>query len=577
MKPIFPLFIAVAILTGGSLHAEAPIPEAIAPETDESVDRSAADAGLPAVELTPKLLYQFLLAEIAGQRGQFANSAELYLDIAKQTRDPRIARRAAEIAAHGRRMDVAMQATQLWLDIEPGSIQARLALINLLLAQGRYAELKTVLAALLSAEPQQIGQNLLRLNRLFARVEDRQAVRDMIDTVSAPYLQLPEAHYARAMAAFEAKDRAAAQDAIRQALRLKPDWEAAALLHAQMIEKSAAFVVLEEFIAANPLAREARLAYARALVGDKRYAEGRRQFGILLQQGASSPERSSDLLFAVAVLSLQLGDEVDAAAHLRRLAELGPTEADKAHFYLGQIATDSKRWDEALRWFGMVGPGEHYLSARLQAGSLLARQGKLDQARQHLVASEVANPRERVQLLIGESQLLREAGRIADAHAVLAAGLAQQPDQPELLYEIALIAEKLGSMDEVESRLRRLIELKPDHAHAYNALGYSFADRNMRLPEALALIERALQLTPNDPLILDSKGWALFRMGQFQAALEILGTAYGMRTDPEIAAHLGEVLWSLGRQGEARQIWDKARKDHPANETLTETIKRLAP
>ncbi|MDP1957723.1 MAG: tetratricopeptide repeat protein, partial [Rhodocyclaceae bacterium] len=312
-------------------------------------------------------------------------------------------------------------------------------------------------------------------------------------------------------------------------------------------------------------------------VGDKRYAEGRRQFGILLQQSESDPARSGDVLFAVAVLSMQLDDKADAEIHLRKLAEIGHVEADKAHFYLGQLAAENKRPDEALQWFGKVGRGEHYLSARLQAANLLVKQGKLEEARRFLASSDATNPQERAQLLIGEAQLLREAGQIADAHAVLARGLAQQPDQPELLYETAMVAEKLNRIDELERHLRRLIELKPDHAHAYNALGYTLADRNVRLAEALALIERALQLAPNDPLILDSKGWALFRMGDRQAALEVLGTAYGMRADPEIAAHLGEVLWSLGRHDEARQTWEKARREHPANETLTETIKRLAP
>lgn len=577
MKPIFPLLILTALLASGSLRAEAPAPVVPAAEIDAAVDpEDAIVAGLPNVELTPRLLYQFLLAEIAGQRGQFIDSAGLYLDMAKRTRDPRLARRATEIAAHGRSMEMAHEGAQLWLDIEPASLQAHLANINVLVALNRYAELEAATAALLALAPQHIGQNLLRLNRLLARGQDRKAVRDLIVAVTAPHLQLPEAHFVRAVAAFDARDLPGAREAIRQALKRKPDWEAAALLLAQMSEKNEAFAVLEEFIAANPQAREVRLTYARALVGDKRYADGRRQFGVLLEQ-VGDPAKSGDVLFAVAVLSLQLNDKADAETHLRKLAAIGHAEADKAHFYLGQLAADSNRWDEALQWLGKVGRGEQYLSARLQAANVLVKQGKLEEARQHLAASEVANLRERAQLLIGEVQILREAGRLTDAYAVMEAALAGQPDQPELLYEAAMVAEKLGRYAEVERRLRRLIELKPDHAHAHNALGYSFADRNVNLAEALALIERALQLAPNDPLILDSKGWALFRMSDKQAALDVLSTAFRMRADPEIAAHLGEVLWSLGRQDEARQTWEKARAEHPDNEVLTETIKRLAP
>lgn len=573
MKPILPLFVVVALLAGSGLHAQD-----TQLDQDEAVEQEQSVVRLPAIDLTPKLLYGFLLAEIAVQRGQLADSAALYLDLARETRDPRIARRATEIALHGRYLDAALAAARIWVEADPASVQARQALIGLLAAQGRHDELKTEVATLLAAEPQQLGQNLAHLNRLFARGGDRKAVRDLVDTLTAPYLQLPEAHFARAVAAFEARDLPPAREAIQHALDLKPDWEAAALFRIQLIENHAeAMTALAGFIAAHPQAREARLAYARALATDKRYTEARREFNVLLEQTAGDPAKNGDVIFAVAVLSLQLNDTQEAEKQLRRLVEMGHVESDKARFYLGQIAEDGKRWDEALKWFGEVGHSEHYLPARLHAANVLARQGRIDEARRHLADSDAGSPRERVQLLLGEAQILREVGRNTDAHAVLAAALERQPDQPELLYEVALLAEKLGRVDELESRLRRLIEIKPDHAHALNALGYSLADRNIRLPEARNLIERALELAPNDPFILDSQGWVLFRQGETQAALDALNQAFGIRPDPEIAAHLGEVLWSLGRKDEARQTWDKARKDNPANEALAETVKRLQP
>jgi tetratricopeptide (TPR) repeat protein len=597
MKPLLPLLV-VSLLAGCGLNVQEVRPDrdAVAdgsvrrpPEPvarPEAAERSGqaeqADApeesivGLPAVDLSPKLLYQFLLAEIAAQRGQLGSAAELFRDLARDTRDPRIARRATEMALHGRRMETALQAARIWLEIEPASAQARQTLVSLLAAQGGYAELKTELGTLLAAEPSQLAAQLMRLNRLLARGGDRQAVRELVDQITAPYLHLPEAHYARAQAAFEARDAAAAQRAIQRALEMKPDWETAALLRVQMIENRAeAMAELGAFVAAQPRAREARMVYARALVSDKRYEEARRQFGKLLEQDGGRPERNGDAIFAIAVLSLQLEDNATAERYLRQLLEIGHAEADKARYHLGQIAEDGKRWEEALQWFGQVGRGEHYLNARLHAANVMAKQGRLDQGRRHLAETEVATPRERVQLLIGEAQILREAGRLADAHAVLADGLSRQIDQPELLYEIALLADKLGRPDELEARLRRLIEVRPDHAHAYNALGYALAERNERLGEARALIERALELAPDDPFILDSKGWVLFRQGEATAALEVLSFALGIRADPEIAAHLGEVLWSLGRKDEARETWEKARRAHPANAVLAETIKRL--
>lgn len=574
---LIPALVAAAFLASGSLRADEAAQEKVGGENEP--DASAAP--LPVVALTPKLLYQFLLAEIAGQRGQLSSAAEVYRELAIETRDPRIARRATELSLHGRRMDFALQSAQLWFEIDPSSAQARQTVISLLAAQGRHEELKKIVAAMLAAEPQQIGQNLMYLNRLFSRSSDRAAVRGLIEALTTPYLNLPEAHYARALAAFEARDLSAARSAIQHALEMRPAWEAAALLRFQLIEnRTEAADSLGSFVAANPQSREARLAHARALVGEKRYAEARREFNHLIEQattGKDSAVSSADLIFAAAVLSIQLDEPAQAEKQLRRLIDVGYAEADKVRFYLGQITEDGKRWDEALQWFGGIAPGEYYLRARQHAAALLAKQGKLDEARRQLAGAEAANPSERAQLLIGEAQLLREAGKLADAHAVLEAGLTKQPDQPDLLYEIALVAERMGRPDELERRLRRLIELKPDHAHAFNALGYSLADRNERLPEARKLIERALELSPNDPFILDSKGWVQFRQGEPKAALETLNAAFNLRADPEIAAHLGEVLWVLGRQSEAKATLDKALRENPANEALTETIKRLKP
>lgn len=573
MKPILPFLCALPLFMAGSgLHAAEPAPASDPAESSEST------ANLPKLDLTPKLLYQFLLAEIAGQRGQVNQSALLYRELARETRDPRVARRATEMALHGRQPEIALEAARLWQTIEPESAQARQTLIRLLAALGRQADLAREVAALLAAEPQHIAQNLSHLNRLFARINDRTVARNIIETVTTPYLDLPEAHYTRAIAAYETQDLSTARQLIERVLSLKPDWETAALFQFQLAEDRAeGLAKLARFIDRQPQAREAQFAYARALVAEKRYAEARRVFDRLLAQDANAAIPNGDVIFAVAVLSLQLNDTAAAEKQLLRLVDIGHAEANKARFYLGQIADEDKRWEDAMRWFGSVERGEHYVSARLHGANILAKQGNLAGARQHLAKAEAATPHEQVQLLIGEAQILRDAGDIVSAHGTLVAGLVQQPDQPELMYEAALMAEKLGRHDELETRLRRLMELRPDHAHALNALGYSLADRNIRLPEARALIERALELTPNDPFILDSKGWVQFRMGDVDAALETLNRAFGIRPDPEIAAHLGEVLWSLGRQDDARSTWEKARREHPANEVLAETIKRLVP
>lgn len=584
MKPILPLFLAVLLSTGCSLQPAAVQPDKDAEATvaaevdtaDKPVEPEKPAQNLPLLELTPQRLYRLTLAEIAAQRGEMGTSAVLYRDLAKETRDPRIARRATEIAMHSRDMGMALDDARLWSETEPESDSAKQALIQLLAIKGNYAELKTELATLLAAEPKFITQNLLSLGRLFGRGGDRKAILDVIETIATPYLDHAEAHYTLALAAAEAKESAKARAAIERALELRPDWENAALLRAQLAEnRTVALAKLGEFVAANPQARNAHLTYARALVGEKRYKEARDEFRALLKQGGNDATKNGDAVFALAVLSLQLEDTAEAERLLRKVVDIGHPEADKARFYLGQIAEDGKRWNEAIKWFGAVGPGDSYLPARMHVAEVLSKQGKLDEARHYLADTQTDDPRERARLLIGEAQLLNDAGKPNDAYGLLAAGLERDPDQIELLYEIALMAEKIGRFEESETRLRHLLELKPDHAHALNALGFSLADRNERLGEARELIERAVELQPDDPFILDSKGWVMFRQGEAAAGLDVLKQAFALRADPEIAAHIGEVLWSLGRRDEARATWAKAQKENPANAALAETIKRL--
>ncbi|MCX7896809.1 MAG: tetratricopeptide repeat protein [Rhodocyclaceae bacterium] len=535
-------------------------------------------AKLPKLPLTHERMTTLLLAEIAAGRGQWAEAAHYYHRLAEDTRDPRIAQRAAEVALFARRPDLALANARLAYALEPQAPHLRLLLIRLLAAHERYDELEPLLADLLAAEAGEIEQNLAHLPRLFPRSQDRRAVKALIERVTRPYEDRAEAHFARAVAAYDARELSAARAAIQRARALKPDWEAAALLQVQLTEdREEALRLLGDFVKATPTARQARLAYARALTNEKRYAEARAEFKALLDQGAADPAKNGDIIFAVAVLSLQLGEPKVAEPYLRQLVAIRHSEADKARLFLGQIAEDDKRYDEAIQWFAEIGAGEHYLPAQLRIAAVLAKQGRLSDARAHLHRVRPATPREAAQLVIGEAQLLREAEQLTDAYRVLTDGLAQYPDQPELLYETALIAERLGRYDELERRLRRLLEIQPDHAHALNALGYSLADRNIRLQEARAMIERALELAPNDPFILDSHGWVLYRLGEIQQAYEILARAFEARADPEIAAHLGEVLWQLGRREEARAIWEKAQREHPKNEVLSETIKRFLP
>jgi tetratricopeptide (TPR) repeat protein len=499
-----------------------------------------------------------------------------YSELSRTTRDPRIVRRAAELALQARRPEYALEAAKLWVEIDPESSAARQMMAGIYVGLNRFDEAVPHVAKLLTFEAANLPTALLRLNRLFARAPEKAPVRASVDALTEPYLTYPEAWFARSEAASLAGDTPAALAAIDRALALRPSWEAAVLQKVQLLhpaDPKAALEVMRAFVAANPAGRDVRLNYARALTGDRQYAEARRQFELLQRDFPDN----LDVLYAVAVLSMQLGDFDSALPTLQRLLDKGYSDANQVRLYLGQINEEKKRYDEAAGWYYSVTPGEHYLSAQVRAASVLATQGRLDDARKSLQNAAAATRRERLQLVLAESQLLRDAGKVEEAYALLDKALEREPEDLDLLYETALMAERAGRAEVSETHLRKLIAKKPDHAHAYNALGYSLADRNVRLDEAQSLIEKALQLAPGDPFILDSMGWVLFRRGDHTGALKYLKEAMAVRPDPEIAAHLGEVMWAMGQRDEAKRVWREAVAAFPGSEPLNQTIKRFIP
>ena len=540
--------------------------QALAPEP---ADRTA----LPNQELTENLLYEFLLAEIAGQRGNAALSAQAYVDLAKRTRDPRIARRATEVALYARMNNAAIESATIWHETEPGSRPLQ-ALAGLLVAAGRYDEALPNLRKLLAGSANEPANGFTQLTRTLANAQDKQAALKLVHSLAADYPKLAESHLAVARAAVNAGDERLALEEARKAGQLRPDWEAPALLEAQLLQKSSvdqAASFLTAYLKRYPAARETRLAYARLLVAQKRFGEARAEFQKLM---AGAPD-GTEVAFAVALLSLQLKDYDAAEKYLRGLIESPYRDKDGVRLYLGQVAEERKNLPEALRWYAEVGEGEQYVQAQIRYAQVLAKQGKLDEARGRLQDAAAKDGQQRVQLVLAEAQLLRDANQPKTAFDLVGQALDRVPNNPELLYDYAMLAEKLERVDILEASLRKLIEIRPEHAHAYNALGYSLADRNQRLPEARELIEKALQLAPEDSFIIDSMGWVLYRMGKLKDSLDYLRRAFAGRPDPEIAAHLGEVLWAMGERAEAERVWGDATRESPDNETLANTIKRL--
>ncbi len=550
-------------------------PAAKAPASKPGTVRTAEKPReLPKHELSEALLFKMLLAEIALQRGQISVAVQSLLELSRETRDPRIAARATEVALRARAPGPALEAAGIWLAAEPDSPRARQMLASLLVDQSRLAEARSHLQKMLADDGENLGRNFLQLNTLLTRHSDKAAVLQLTQNLAQPYPTLPEAHYSIAQAAVDAGQNPLALDAIRAALELRPEWEQAALYQGQLLQRTsnaAALAYFQGHLKSHPRALDVRLGHARLLVTDKQFSEARAEFQVLLQEFPDNP----DVTLAVGLLSFQLKDYDAAEAQLVRALENHHKDPDAVRFYLGQTNEENRRYDEALRWYSTITGGEQYVPARARYAAVLAKQGKLDDARKYLQDS-ARNAQQRVQFIQTEAQLLRDANDYRSAFDVLGQALEKSPESAELLYDHAMAAEKVDRIDVLEANLRKVIRIRPDYAHAYNALGYTLADRNTRLQEAYVLIEQALKISPEDPFIMDSMGWVLYRMNQLDAALTFLKRAFELRPDAEIAAHLGEILWVTGRRDEARKVWDSALKDHPGNELLLATVKKLS-
>ena len=578
------LFIALSLI---SLPACAGQPKILTADNSEGSALSSLDEAmpertqapaytpsLPNQELTSKIVYQLLLAEIAVQRGRMNVAMATYLDVAKSTKDPRVAQRATEIAIYARQPREALEAAKLWAEIDPQSQQARQIIVSVLMGEGKLDQAKPYVQKMFVGEDPQVRQSFMELNGLLARQSDKSAALDMAKQLAEPFPNIAEAHFAVAQAALSAKQNELALTEIKRANELKPGWEIGALLQAQVLwqgNKQDALKHYEDFLSRYPKANEVRLSYARMLAGQKNFPAARAQFNTLVNSAPNNP----DMAVTAGLMSMQLQDFEGAETYLTQALKLNPKDPDAVRFSLGQSNEERKLYDKAAEWYKSVTAGEQYFPAQIKIASLLARQNKLTEARDYLRTIKTDSAAEKTQIIMADAGMLREAKSYQEAFERLDGAMKDYPDNADLLYDRAMAAEKIGRIDVLEEDLRKLIKLKPDHAHAYNALGYTLADRTTRYAEAQDLIKKALEISPDDPFIIDSLGWVQFKMGNFADSIATLQRAFDIRPDPEIAAHLGEVMWVNGKRSEATQVWQTAIKSHPDNEALAEVVKRL--
>lgn len=545
-----------------------------APESEPRVEKT--EPALPKVELTPEVLYDVLVGELAGRKGDFKLSISALSRAARATRDPRLAERATRAAIFSKRYSDALDAAQLWVEMRPNAIDARESLATIYLEMKNPMEAKRQFGMMLTLanDRKKLIRAYMVISSILSNHKDRATALDVMTQVSRQHASNSQAQFALAHLALRAGDLSTATAAIDRALIIQRDWQDAALLKARVLsaakdgKKAPKFY--RSYLQSYPNATKVRMSYARYLVDHKKWELARKQFNQVLRVRPDD----IDILYALGLLSLQTDQLEQANKHFQRAIEINPSN-DQIRLYLGQTAEQRKRFDDAQRWYSSVRTKKYRFEAHIRLGVVTAAQGDVQAGLQVLHRLTPADDEQRVQLALAEEQVLRNAKKYSAALKVLSKALKSLPKHKDLLYARALLAEKLDDLVLHERDLRSVLKMDPKNAHALNALGYTLADRTDRHQEALKLIKQALIIRPNDPFILDSMGWVHYRLGNSSIAVDFLQRALKVRSDAEISAHLGEVLWVSGKQRQANRVWQRALRKHPDNEILQSAIKKF--
>ena len=542
---------------------------------------------VPDVELTGEILFQILAADFAAQQGAWASAINTGLELARVTRDARMAKRALEYALAGDNLPRAWDAARLWVELSPQDPEAQQAEMMLAAANGSTENLARTLREQIRTSPDK-AETIVQAQQILSRLTDKaQALALLDEMLGGSARDLPEARAALAQAAFEAGEHERALAEARAALRLRPDWDMAAAMVLQFglqVEPEQVLASTRSYIERHPDARELRLALVSTLVQRDDFDGALKEVRAMSRH---SPE-DFELLYLHGAISYEAGRPRDAEKWLneyiqvesgRRKAsrdEFDPTSSlSDAQLLLARIAEEEGNYDRAVEILGTMEATEGAFISRLQQAVVRGKQGRVDEAMRLIDTAEPQDEREQVLQALTRGQILRAAGRIDEAIRSLQAASITMPDSTEIRYDLAMLYENQDRLTEMEQQLRRIISMDPSHAHAYNALGYTLADRNMRLGEAEQLITRALQLDPNDPSILDSMGWVLYRQGDYDRAIEYLQRAWLGRPEAEVGVHLGEVFWANDQRNEATEIWRAVQSQDPDNALLRETLQRL--
>jgi len=516
-------------------------------------------------------IYPLLLAEFALRRRAYDVALEQYLALAPRLRDPGVSAHTTHLAQFMGKEQEALESVQLWVELAPEDVEANNTLSILLIRRGRAVEALPHMA-LLARKGEDVNFPALLSGFGQLPLDQQEALAQGIGQLVPEFPDNVRLLLTQAMVQAETEQFEAALATLNHLFELAPDQSQAAMLEARILLAQNAprpYARIEDILARNPADKQVRLQYARLLTATDMQA-AQTQFELL---SAESP-RDGDLLLSLALINRETGDNDAAKDYLHQLVAL-QQHLDEAHYYLGRIAEENEDPEGAIYEYRQVEDGREFLVAISRGSTLLIDEGRIEDNHAWFQSAREAHPERAEQLYSVEVDLLAQGGETEAAAAVLEEALAQLPDSTALLYSRAMLAEARGDLVSMEADLRAIIAAEPDNATALNALGYTLANRTDRYEEAYALVSQALALQPGEPAILDSMGWVLYRMDRNEEALDYLTRAYAAFPDPEVAAHLGEVLWVTGDTQNAMAVFQGGLLKDPGNAVLVETMERL--